>query len=470
MPLADLVHRLSRVSERGYLALLLAGFAAVSVQYTIKALDERSGRQDRSAILRWRDQLLRLDGGENIYERDRYPNPPIMALLLRPLADLPPLAGALAWYYLKVGMVLAAFAMTFRLVEESGSLFPAWAKALTVMVSLRPIVGDLTHGNVNLFILFVVVCALAAFRRGWDFTAGVILALAVACKITPALFIAYFAWKRAWTLLAGVVLGLGLFVVVIPSAVLGWQANAELLASWAHQMVVPFLAGGAITSEHQNQSLPGLFARLLTASPSFSDYDGSGYVPTQFHNLASLSTRGTAWVIKGTIALLTIAGAWCCRTPLRPRARAALAAEYAVVLLGMLLFSERTWKHHCVTLVVPFAVICYAASRRAGPGRAYLLGTLLAVQALFATTSTGLLPDSWAKLAQVYGAYTAGFVLLAAASAFVIGRHREGNCPPVDSLANLTMFRSLIRAGESAPRRAHDILRPAARVRASRSE
>jgi len=198
---ADPVRRFPAAGERGFLALLLLVFAAVSVQYTIKTLDSRGGKQDRSAILRWREQLLSLDGGENIYAHYNYPNPPIMALLLRPLADLPPLAGALVWYYLKVGMALAAFAMTFRLVEEPGRPFPPWSKALTVVLSLRPILGDLTHGNVNLFILFLVVSALAAFRRGRDVPAGVVLALAIACKVTPALFVPYFLWKRAWRVL-----------------------------------------------------------------------------------------------------------------------------------------------------------------------------------------------------------------------------------------------------------------------------
>ena len=46
----------------------------------------------------------------------------------------------------------------------------------------------------------------------------------------------------------------------------------------------------------------------------------------------------------------------------------------------MLMFSERTWKHHCVTLVVPFAVICYyLAMYSPGKGlRAYLIGSLAA--------------------------------------------------------------------------------------------
>ena len=343
-----------------------------------------------------------LDDGQNIYVKKNYPNPPIMALLLRPLADLPPLAGALTWYYLKVGMALAAFALTFRLAEESGQPFPSWAKVLTVLLSLRPILGDLTHGNVNLFILFLVVAALTAFRRGRDVLAGVIMALAIACKVTPALFVAYFVWKRAWRALGGVGLGLTLFFFIIPGAVLGWQTNYELLKSWVDQMVTPFLWGGIVTSEHPNQSLPGLIHRLLTHSPSSSTFVNKEYTPTEYLNWLSLTSAGAGWVIRGFMAAFSAFGIWCCRTPTRPRASAALAAEYALVILGMLLFSERTWKHHSVTLVLPFGVLCYALSGQVGPRmRAYLIGTLIAVQVALATTSTGLLPDDrWAILAQ----------------------------------------------------------------------
>ena len=77
----------------------------------------------------WRDQILHL-ADENIYERYVYPNPPIMALLLKPLAEIEPgVVGALAWYYLKVGMALASLYWVFRLVQGGGAAFPPWARA-----------------------------------------------------------------------------------------------------------------------------------------------------------------------------------------------------------------------------------------------------------------------------------------------------------------------------------------------------
>jgi hypothetical protein len=412
-----LFSQICQTTERRFLAALLILFVALSAQYTLKVLDVRDGKQERSAILRWRDQLLRLDDGEDIYKACNYPNPPIMALLLRPLADLPPLAGALVWYYLKVGMALAAFGLCFRLAEQPGQPFPSWAKGLAVVLSLRPIVSDLTHGNVNLLILFLVVCGLATFRRGWDLIAGIILALAVACKVTPALFLPYFVWKRAWRVLAGAGIGLALFLFVVPSCFLGWHENATLLGSWVDQMIRPFLIGGIVTSEHPNQSLPGLVHRLLTDSPSFSMYVNDVYKPTEYHNVLALGPRSAGWVVKLGMAIFAAAVVWSCRTPTRPRARTMLAAEYSLVVLGMLLFSERTWKHHAVTLVLPFAVICYVLSRPdiAGRLRVGLIWVLAAVQIALAATSTGFLPDRWGKLGQVYGAYTWAFVVLAGA-------------------------------------------------------
>src|SRR5262245_58160673 len=203
-----LLSRLTALPQRAFVAALIAVFAAVSVQYTLKTLDLRNGRQDRSAILRWREQLLQLDSGENIYQRFTYPNPPIMALMLRPLAELPPVTGALTWFFLKVALAVLAFAAIFRVVESPGTSFPPWAAMLAVLLSVRPILGDLSHGNVNILILFLVCAMLFAFRYQWDITAGVILALAIACKVTPALFVGYFLWKRAWRVLAGCGIGM----------------------------------------------------------------------------------------------------------------------------------------------------------------------------------------------------------------------------------------------------------------------
>src|SRR5258708_7665533 len=108
------------------LALLFVGqsilYVAKASGYTFKGVVSEE-RSNRSAILRWREQLLHL-GDQDIYRDYNYPNPPIMALLLEPIAHLPPLLGSLCWFYLKLGMTLLALRCIFRLIETPEQPFP----------------------------------------------------------------------------------------------------------------------------------------------------------------------------------------------------------------------------------------------------------------------------------------------------------------------------------------------------------
>ncbi len=430
-------------------------FAALSIPYGIKAW------HNGSAFQRWQPQISALGDGVDIAQRFNYPNPPIMALLLYPLARLPAVAqewgmperaasilAALGWFYIKAGLTLLAFRWVFQLVEEPSRPFPLWAKCLTVLLALRPIMSDLQHGNVNLFILFLVVAALYAYRRQRDVLAGIVLGLAIACKVTPALFLPYFLWKRSWKALAGCAAGLAVFLWpgLVPALFMGWERNEHHLVSWYNDMVHPYVVEGKVTSEHHNQSLPGLVARLATHSPSFSTYINDQYTPTHYDNWLDLSSEQARWLVKGCMGLFALMVVWICRTPTMPREGWRLSAEFSIVLLGMLLFSERTWKHHCVTLLVPFAVICYyLATVNASKGlRAYLIGSLAVTMILMATTSNTAsdgaahherLYQLFAKQAQVYGAFVLAYFVLLAALIVLLRRPMNPTAAPASRLS-----------------------------------
>jgi hypothetical protein len=407
-----------RVGQRWFWLALVGIIAVIAITYTHKAL------RNRSAFLRWREQVLQIDQGTDIYQRYQYPNPPIMALLLRPLASIePPVAGALGWFALKVVMAALSLWAIFRLVESSGEPFPPWAKALAVLLSLRPIAGDLTHGNVNILILFLVTAALFAFHWRRDWLCGVLLALAICCKVTPLLFLPYFAWKRQWKVLVGCAAGMVLFLLLVPSVFLGWGENLSQLRSWTSQMIVPFVRDGVVSSEHPNQSLPGVVHRLLTHSPSFSAYPNGVYAPTEYHNVADIGRDGARWFLRAAQAAFVLTMVLLCRAPQSERGSWRLAAEFAFILVGMLIFSERTWKHHAVTLALPFAVLVYAPavlplSRfwRAG------LITSLVVSMTLMLSASGILNTRSADLAQVYGVYLGAFLVLLAATMAILTR------------------------------------------------
>jgi hypothetical protein len=409
-----------------FLLALAALIVGTSLKYAAKAARPGdTGLQSRSAFLRWRGMINDLFAGTNVYVgAHEYPNPPVMAIILRPFAALPPMAGALGWFYLKAVMAALAAVWVFRLVAPPGGDVPDAAKAVAVLLALPPVLGDLSHNNVNIFVLFLIAGCLEAVRRGWDLTAGLVLALAIACKVTPLLFVAYFAWKRCWKVLAGCAAGLVLWLAVVPGAAFGWDRNGELLADWYKLMVERPVLKGEITTEHPNQAIPGFVYRLLTHSPSFVVYPDNIPTPAEYHTVADIGRPAAWWVVKGLTAAFGLAVVFLCRRPVSadPASRRGwvFAAECSLVVLGMLLFSERTWKHHAVTLLLPFAVLAYGLL---APGfgrrlRVYLAATLAAVGLL--TVVPGALPTRAADLAMVYGTHTLAFLLLTAAVCVVL--------------------------------------------------
>jgi hypothetical protein len=407
--------------------------AVVVARYIDKAAKpSRLGETTRTAFLRWRPQVHDLFAGVDVYRVHNYPNPPVMGVILRPFMELPPVAGAVAWLLFKAGLTVFSIYWAVRLVHGDGPPVPDPAVALALLLALHPILGDLAHGNVNLFIGFLVFAFLDLFRRRCDVAAGLVLALAVACKVTPALFLPYLAWKRAWRTLAAVGLGLGLWLAIVPGAVLGWEHNLDLLHSWFDEMVRPFAIEGKVTSEHANQSLPGVTVRLLTSEPSFLTYGDDGTGPPEaaaFHNLADIGPANANLIVKGCMVAFVLAVVGLCRWPTHvlgvTRAGPAFAAECSLILLGMLLFSERTWKHHATTLFLPMLVLVTAAGAAdvPRPWRQFFLGTLAATATLMLVPS--IAGGEFQNLALVYGAYCAAFALLTAGILGVLAARRS---------------------------------------------
>jgi hypothetical protein len=383
----------------------------------------------RSAFIRWRPQVLAFWAGENIYDAQMFPNPPIMPLTLLPLMSLPPISGALCWFILKVAMTAVAVAFCFEMIRPPGRPLASWIQAGILFFTLRPILSDLHHGNNNLVILFLIVATLQAWRKGYDVLAGLALALAITYKVTPALFIPYFAYKRSWRVVGATVLGMGVFLLIVPSLIVGPQFNGACLGMWWHRMLSPYLTRGVVGDQEMNQSMVGVLTRLATAP--------RGVVGPYARKLAGLNlvTWAPQLVIVlvkllslGLVALLAV----LCRTRVRSRTDPRLVGEFALIVLTMLFVSERSWKHHYVTLLLPYTYLMYefALAR----GATLLVRVVLSVAiwgsvVLMATTSNelgGIVAGPEApKIAQGYGMFLWAGVALYLATAWRVWVERD---------------------------------------------
>jgi alpha-1,2-mannosyltransferase len=215
--------------------------------------------------------------------------------------------------------------------------------------------------------------------------------------------------------------------VAVPGAALGFERNRELLTSWFDQMVRPFVVDGKVTSEHANQSIPGVVFRLLTHSESDTVYDDDGKpIPADYRNVADIGPDAAKWVIRGCQFAFVAAVFFLCRAPLtRQRQGLAVAAELALVTLGMLLFSERTWKHHATTLMLPMAVLVgwWAMRPLGSAARLFTLGTVTLTAALMVVPS--VVGGEFQDNCMIYGTHTAVFLLLTAGVCAVLGWERS---------------------------------------------
>ena len=376
--------------------------------------------EDRSAFVRWRHQVLEMMGGVDIYDKHYFPNPPIMPLSLYPIMSLPPVEGAMIWFSLKAGMAALSVLMCLRMVRLGDRPVPSWVQAMIVLLSLRPIMSDLSHGSNNIFILFLVVATLTAWRKGYDVLAGLILAYAIAFKVTPGLFLLYFAYKRSWRTVGATALGLGIFLLIVPSIFLGYEFNGICLASWWKRMLSPYVDSDFVSPQEINQSLIGVLTRLLTENKI-----GTERYALKLHvNVAALDHKVLAKGLKlfslGLVGLL----AWLCRTRAARRDDPRLLGEFALVVLTMLFVSERSWKHHYVTLVLPYTYLAYRVGV-AGLPRATrtALGGVLVLSALLIATTSDVVGKLFAhsqghKLAQAYGMFLWSGVVLYVATAW----------------------------------------------------
>ena len=133
----------------------------------------------------------------------------------------------------------------------------------------------------------------------------------------------------------------------------------------------------------------------------------------------SLPPWMVSYLIKAVALSLVGLLAFLCRTKTTDRSDPRLLGEVALVVLTMLFVSERSWKHHYVTVLIPYTyLVCEFFSSRVGPrSRMLLVGSWAFSFVLMLATSTevgGLFAEGQGhEIAQGYGSFLwAGVVLV----------------------------------------------------------
>ncbi len=317
--------------------------------------------------------------------------PPFPSMLAVPMAWLPfPVVGWI-WYFLQA---LTNIAIVW-IVGARWWTRPQWWRPLTfglavaVAFQMLPVTDGFRFGQVDAFLVFLVLADLTRWRPLNRVPHGVLVGLAAAIKLTPAIFIVHFAvtrqWRAFWTSV-GTAAGLTLF-----AAAVDFQNSVDF---WFGALLDPERLGN--NAGISNQSLRGLIYRL------------------HGDNLAG----SLVWLVL-VVATLVVGMGVAKRAHEANRQVAAVAAVGLVAVL----ISPVSWIHHHDWLLVLFPALIRLAhgkrSRYAAIGALFLIYLLKwPWWAYWAMNSPGDIAPEWPiNLWQIPGnsyviAAAAGLLLL----------------------------------------------------------
>jgi len=435
-----------------------AALAAASSQSAPAEAEAAAFDKTKGAVGRWRNAVRDFWAGHNIYLASSddgatrmHPNMPFVVILLTPFAYLPAWAAAAVYNALKLAVIAAAVLMMVRVADHDGLRMPDWVVGLGLLWALKPIVGDIQHGNTNVFVLGAIVLHLWLYRRGSDVAAGGALAAAICLKMTPALFLLYWLYQRGWKVLAGAAAGLVICAGIVPVAAVGPQRASELTRTWLDNLIIPGAVKGEWYPIHVNQSASGVLGRyLLGEGQSGGDIywgpDDSPYEKQEEHGwiaFVSLSPATAKWVVRAFQAVIVLLGAWAIGWRRLGRDDGRRALHYGLVAVGMMLLNQRTWDHHATVMLVLAVPAWYSiAYGRVGAARAWALGLTLAAGACLWLSSNGVFEaaawlagrgskvgSAWADVGLAYGPVFYYFLLMFAAGVILVVSLRSGDAP-----------------------------------------
>mgnify|MGYP002623213143 CR=1 FL=1 len=327
-----------------FLALFLTSIAIIDTARFLKKVEDRT-----PTLKRWLPFAAELGQDDRLY--DRHPDylyPPGFLVLLRPLTKVPLPVAAVIWQLSKYLCIAAIFAASWRMVSEERPL-PLWGKVATVILSARFLVSDLQHGNINIYIAFLVIVSAWLLWTRREMLAGLLIALAATTKVTPVLWGAFLLYKRRWRALAGFFLGVVLFLEVLPLTVISADLNHRLLGRWYQHVIISFVSEGKIYSTKMNQSLAAVTNRLLGRE------EWTGGEDTQV--IASLSDDAVTWIQRAAGAALLFAAGYVCRGKWPADDPMTLASHWGILAVIALALSGYTWTGHFCVLILGICVM-----------------------------------------------------------------------------------------------------------------
>ena len=310
-----------------------------------------------------------------------WPMPPFTFVLLAPLSWLSYPAAQFTWVLCKPVMLAIIFYSVMAIVRRCGGKINPLPMALILLVWLWPVIGDMQEGQMNLLMLTPLAGGLLFIQREelWsDVAGGMLIALAVAIKVTPLIFLVYLLWRKRWTPALAMLGGI-IFWLFVPLIVcFGLHQAVRWNQQYIHAMIAPYLVRGAVAIT-SGESLPSFLIRLLAHRSAFITYH-HGEAKKYYVNVLNLSVSTAQWIVRIVLVGIGVGGlVWMRRTLPTLQCRRYIFEIGAVA--AFLLWAEAWgWVPHYVTLIFTLmAAGLIASDEQAAPATRWRMTVLLIV-------------------------------------------------------------------------------------------
>lgn len=432
---------------KAWVSLLLVG-AVLAYGYLDarrRARVDRGPRHHRTDFTVYQVAAEALRDGTDPYDARnprgyRYVYPPLLAVLLQPIAKMEPPDAAYLFFILSAALLAWALFLLTRLEPWRGGKL-GW---VPVLLALGLCFGfahqGFQRGQITHALLALQVGAFALALGGRFVGAGLALGFASVLRLTPLLpagvlglgllaMVRARGWRPVLRYSGGLAAALLLGIVVIPWACLGASRAQEVTERWVEVTRAIYTPGtGAKASLEEDYAINEF--RFKNQAPRRVAMTYAGWLEgAAFERerpaLSAGATRGAEGVSTGVALLVLLVAAWLGWSWLRDpeSARGTLAYMLAVAL--PVLVTRYTWPTHFLMVLPLLAVLLGRGVDRSGSLRARFLRRLrtmpATVWAFF--LATALFYAAHARALQPIG--EAGCLLLGAVVLFV-GAWRVG--------------------------------------------
>lgn len=284
------------------------------------------------------------------------PFPPPTALVLLPLARLPPLTALRVMTAVNVlcligSVLLLARALRWRIVDS----------AVFILLSGAAIISCLRFGQLYIVISTLCILGYCACLEGKFWLAGVAFGLFAPIKYFPLIYPAYMATRKQWKVVLGALAAV-LAVVLASVATLGWKIHETFLLSVFGNHLMAHL-GQQDPFAASFQSFDTLFRQLFVPDPTLNPHP---FWPAPLAQVVGTALTKAAACIAAATALIQLA---------RAKKETAVAPSIGILGILVMLIAPATATYHFTLLWLPVALLInHFKTQGAWPVANFVLG------------------------------------------------------------------------------------------------